>query len=192
MTDLIYDLKEIMKFPNNSGLTRLERYYNLLPNTLKNKGMKGDQMTSKRVGRRVAYPGSPLQRRAIRKNLSEFLDYLKFPRELRNEKDKIYKIMRSMFIHSYIMRKNNILFKIERDRILEVLEDKDIIIEMYKIALSFQYNLINDITSALYTDRKDIYDNSLQNKYKCAQIKDILNNDTTLRYIKKIEQLLSN
>ena len=188
--NLIYDIEEILNYPQSEKYSDKERLINVFQWEQQNKGLKGEQLKKKKVGRRLAYPGTPKQRRAIRKNLSKFLDYLDFPHESRKEKNKLYRIIRSMYIYQYIARKNNILFKIERDKILNQLDKNKVDIEKYLIATRFQYNLINKITSALYDEKKNIYDESIRDRYTIQQLKDILSNDISIRYIKKIESLI--
>jgi hypothetical protein len=188
--DLVFDIEEIMNFPNNMGLTEKERRLNSFNYRMLNKGMKGEQLRVKHVGRRVCYPGTPKQRRAIRKDLSQFLDYLDFPKTLRNEKSNVYKVVRAMFIYQYIARKNNLLFKIERDRILRAIDEQAIMIEKFKIGLSFEYNLINQIMMVLYKDKQAIDEQNNNCAHTIQHLKDLLNTETNLRYIKRIESLL--
>lgn len=115
---------------------------------------------------------------------------LEYPHELRNEKNRIYRIFRAMFIYYYINRKNISLFKRDRDDLLTEIENQKTERKKDKISNLLIYRIIDMIKEEVYHERKDIYDKSLKNKYIVKGVKSILENEKNISYLKKSEQLM--
>lgn len=152
--------------------------------------LKQNRTKGKKYGNRLRYPGNLKQRKEMRAYFSQMMDFLEFPRAERKEENKIYRILRAMYIYKDIAHKNIVLLKRDRDDLLTEIENQKTERKKDKISNLLIYRIIDMIKEEVYHERKDIYDESLKNKYIVEGIKSILENEKNISYLKKSEQLM--